>query len=482
MRETADQLTVFPAFFRVAGKTVAVFGNGDEAYAKARLLRNTQAVIIAYGADPEPAYAAFLKAEGIAHVAADFEASQVRGMTLVFAATGDEHLDQQIVAAARAEKIPANAVDQPEFCDFITPALVNRAPVAVAIGTEGAGPVLAQMIRAQVDQLLAPSLGRLAQLAMPYRRAVDHLLPKGAARRIFWRRFFSGEVADAVHQGDLSDARRKATRLLRSIDRPEGHVWLVGAGPGAEDLLTLRAQRVMMEADVIVFDALVPQEIVDMGRRDAERISVGKRKGCHSKKQEEISELLVELGRAGKRVVRLKSGDPLVYGRAMEEMQALRDAGISYEIVPGITSAFAAAADFELPLTLRGVASSLIFTTGHDLAGDVLPDWASLAVSGATVAVYMGRTVAASVAERLMQAGLSPDTTVAVIENASRRNRRLLHGTLKDLPDLEHRDELTGPVMVIIGDAVAGANFEQSQSLVGQAAEARELVRNGSHG
>ncbi len=482
MRDAADKLTTFPAFFRVSGKTVAVFGNGDEAYAKARLLANTDAVIIAFGADPEPAYRDWLAQQGVAHVAAEFSPAQVKGMVLVFAATGDAELDREIVAAARAEKIPANAVDQPDYCDFITPALVNRAPVAVAIGTEGAGPVLAQMIRAQVDQMLSPSLGRLASLANLYRRAADRLLPKGAARRLFWRRFFTGEVADQVAQGNLSLARRHATRLIREFDKPLGHVWLVGGGPGAEDLLTLRAQRVMMEADVIVFDALVPQEIVDMGRRDAERISVGKRKGCHSKKQEEISQLLVELGQAGKRVVRLKSGDPLIFGRAMEEMAALRDAGISYEIVPGITSAFAAAADFELPLTLRGVASSLVFTTGHDLAGDVLPDWASLAVSGATIAVYMGRTVAASVAGRLMAAGISPDTTVAVIENASRRYRRLMHGTLKDLPDLEHRDELTGPVMVIIGDAVAGANFDQSEALALRSFPAARTDKELTHG
>ncbi|HVK90813.1 MAG TPA: uroporphyrinogen-III C-methyltransferase, partial [Mycoplana sp.] len=213
-------------------------------------------------------------------------------------------------------------------------------------------------------------------------------------------------------------------------------------------------------------DALVPEAVVAMGRRDAERLPVGKRKGCHSKSQEEINDLLVELARAGKRVVRLKSGDPLVYGRAAEEMAALREAGITYEIVPGITSAFAAAADFELPLTLRGVASSLVFTTGHDLTGAVLPDWARLAVSGATIAVYMGRTVAASVATRLMQAGLPAETTVAMDENASRADKRLLHGTLNDLPDLQYRDELTGPVMVIIGDAVAGANFEHSVPLV----------------
>jgi len=462
---TENRLTTFPAFFKVEGKHVAVFGNGDEAYAKARLLSNTNALIVAFSDDPQSDYAAFLDKEQIKVVAEAFAVHQVEGMTLVFAATGDEALDRQIVDAARAKSIPANAVDQPGYCDFYTPGLVSRAPLAVAICTEGAGPVLGQIVRARIDQMLAPSLGRLARLAVEYRDAAEASIPKGALRRNFWRRFFSGSVADAVALNDVDAAHAAAEKLLLSPESPEGYVWLVGAGPGAEDLLTLRAQRVLMQADVIVYDALVPQEIVNMGRRDAERLSVGKRKGCHSKSQEDINKLLVSLGQEGKRVVRLKSGDPLVYGRAAEEMAALREAGIGYEIVPGITSAFAAAADFELPLTLRGVASSLIFTTGHDLAGDILPDWARLAVSGATIAVYMGRSVAASVATRLMSAGLNADTTVAVIENASRSYRRLMHGTLKDLPDLEHRDELTGPVMVIIGDAVAGANFERSEAL-----------------
>jgi uroporphyrin-III C-methyltransferase/precorrin-2 dehydrogenase/sirohydrochlorin ferrochelatase len=478
MPPKTDQLSVFPAFFRVEGLVTAVFGNGDEAFAKVRLLLNTRARIIAYADAPEADFHAFLISNRIETVRASFSPDQVSGATLVFAATGNAELDRAIAAAARAEKIPANAVDQPDHCDFFTPALVNRAPVAVAIGTEGAGPVLAQMIRAQIDQLLAPSLGRLAELATSYRKTVEHVVPRGVARRVFWRRFFSGPVADAVAVDNIPQAQQVANRLLRSEEKVSGHVWLVGAGPGAVDLLTLRAQRVMMEADVIVYDALVPQAIVDMGRRDAERLSVGKRKGCHSKSQEEINDLLVQLGHDGKRVVRLKSGDPLVYGRAGEEMAALRAADISYEVVPGITSAFAAAADFELPLTLRGVASSLVFTTGHDLTGDVLPDWASLAVSGATIAVYMGRTVAASVASRLMDAGLPAETTVAVVENASRSDRRLLHGTLKDLPDLEFRDELTGPVMVIIGDAVAGANFELSEPLTRKRARLDELARS----
>ncbi len=467
------RLSTFPAFMKVSGLKVAVFGNGDEAFAKVRLLRNTDAHIVAYASRPGSAYSDFLADNRIETVIAGFSVHQLEDAVLVFAATGNADEDRAIVIAARGMKIPANAVDQPEFCDFLTPALVNRAPVAVAIGTEGAGPVLAQMLRARVDQLLSPSLGRLARLAVDYREAADRLLPKGVARRIFWRRFFSGAVADAINAGDGATARQHANALISSCGRTQGHVWLVGAGPGAPDLLTLRAQRVLMEADVIVHDALVPQAIVDLGRRDAERVPVGKRKNCHSKSQEEINQLLVRLGREGKRVARLKSGDPLVYGRAGEEMAAMRDAGISCAVVPGITSACAAAADFELPLTLRGVASSMIFTTGHDLAGDVLPDWASLAISGATIAVYMGRSVAALVAGRLMVAGLSPDTTVAVVENASRADRRLFHGILKQLPDLETRNDLSGPVMVIIGEAVAGANFERSEPLSAWAVPAR---------
>jgi len=471
-------LSVFPAFLKVEGAVTAVFGDGAEAFAKARLLGNTSARIVAYAENPRFDYAAFLVDHDIELHRSAFSPEQLEGAVLAFAATGNAERDREIVRAARERKIPANAVDQPEYCDFYTPALVNRAPIAVAIGTEGAGPVLAQIIRAEVDRRLPRTLGRVARLAEEFRAAVERTIPRGAPRRAFWRRFFRGEVAAAVENGNLAEARRAATGLMSTGNMPEtGRIFLVGAGPGAEDLLTLRAHRLLMEADVIVFDALVPQAVVDMGRRDATRIPVGKRKGCHSKSQNEINDLLVELGREGKRVVRLKSGDPLVFGRAGEEMAALRDAGIAYEVVPGITAAFAAAADFELPLTLRGIASSLVFTTGHDLNGETLPDWARLALSGATVAVYMGRTVAASVAGRLMAAGLAEDTTVAVVENAGRGDRRLMHGTLKELPDLENRVELKGPVMVIIGDAVAGANFRKSEPLRGRIASRTTLVR-----
>jgi uroporphyrin-III C-methyltransferase/precorrin-2 dehydrogenase/sirohydrochlorin ferrochelatase len=322
------------------------------------------------------------------------------------------------------------------------------------------------MVRAKVEAMLPPSTGALAALAASLRGAVERRLPKGAVRRGFWDRFFNGAPARALARGEARLAQAEAERLLRAATvAPQGHVALVGAGPGAEDLLTLRAQRLLMACDVIVHDALVPEAVIAMGRRDAERIPVGKRKNCHSKTQSEINALLVRLGREGRRVVRLKSGDPLVFGRAGEEMAALRDADVSYEVVPGVTSALAAAADFGLPLTLRGVSSSLVFTTGHDLKGNSLPDWAKLAISGATVAVYMGRSVAADVAGRLIDAGLSPDTAVAVVENASLAGSRRFHGTLADLPALETRADLDGPVMTIIGDAVAGADFAGSTPL-----------------
>ncbi|MBO6917640.1 MAG: uroporphyrinogen-III C-methyltransferase [Rhizobiaceae bacterium] len=466
MSNVENKLIAFPAFFKVEGEKVAIFGNGDEAFAKLRLLSNTRADIIVYANAPEADLVKFAEKNQVEIVRESFSSKHLENAVMVFAGTGDEALDRHIVEEARALKIPANAVDQPDYCDFYTPALVNRAPLAVAIGTEGAGPVLGQIVRARIDQMLSPSLGPLARLAQEYRKAVDYMLPRGVTRRVFWRRFFTGDIADKVAMGETSQARRIATRILREREEAQGHVWLVGAGPGAEDLLTLRAQRVMMEADVILYDALVPEAVVNMGRRDAERVSVGKRKGCHSKSQDEINALLVELAGSGKRVVRLKSGDPLVYGRAGEEMAALRDANISYEIVPGITSAFAAAADFDLPLTLRGVSSSLVFTTGHDLTGAALPDWARLAISGATIAVYMGRTVAATVASRLMEAGLDENTTVAVVENAGRDTKKMMHGTLKNLPVLENRHDLSGPVMVIIGDSVAGASYENSTPLI----------------
>lgn len=456
MSDQARKLAVFPAFHKVAGRRVVIVGGGAEAAAKIRLLSETRAEIVVFATSLDRETGADLIAahgdwRGQGPTLAD-----LAGAALVFAATGSEESDRAICALAREAGVPVNAVDRPELCDFYTPALVNRAPIAIAIGSEGIAPVLTRQVRARIEAMLAPRLGDLATLAEKLRGRVSAALTSLSDRRRYWARFFSGPVAEKVFAGRTAEAEDAALRALE-IDPnwATGHVSLVGAGPGAEDLLTLRAQRTLQEADVIIYDRLVPEAIVAQGRRDARRVSVGKAKGAHSVSQDEINRLIVNEARVGRRVVRLKSGDPLIFGRAGEEIAALRAAGISFDIVPGITAAFAAAAEAEIPLTLRDVSSSLVFATGHTADGDTLPDWAGLALRGATVAVYMGRTVATKVASRLIEAGLSATTPVAVIENASRTDSRAYAGRLDELASLAGRAEITGPVLIIIGDVVA---------------------------
>jgi uroporphyrin-III C-methyltransferase / precorrin-2 dehydrogenase / sirohydrochlorin ferrochelatase len=478
---TAPQhlLSAFPLYVRTSGRCALVVGNGEEAVNKARLLLASDVTIRLVADRPDVALAGLLDAHPgrFEHVRKTFHPSHLTDVAFTYAASGDESADRHVVEAARAAKVPVNAVDRPELCDFYTPALVNRAPVAIAIGTEGAGPVLGQLIRAEIERMLPPTLGRLADLARLYRKAAEVLITKGEPRRRFWREFFSGAVADEVARGELPLARRAATRMLKTLEKRTGHVALVGAGPGAPDLLTLRAQRLLLEADVIVHDALVPDELTGLGRRDAIRIPVGKRKGEHSASQGEINSILVRLGGEGKRVVRLKGGDPMTFGRAFEEMEALRKAAIPFEIVPGVTSASAAAADLELPMTLRGVASSIVFTTGHDLSGRSLPDWAALAMKGATVALYMGRSVAGTVAERLVALGLDPATPVAVIEHASLPSRRILSGVLADLPLLPGIAGLDGPTLIFIGKAAAQAKAARAETILDAGRKPRRIAR-----
>lgn len=466
MRPVDEQLSVFPVFFKVDGRMAVIAGNGDEALAKARLLLESRISIRLIASAPSRELGVFIIQEDIEHIATSFSDDLLTDARMVFAATGDADTDERIVIAARKLNIPVNAVDRPELCDFYTPALVNRAPVAVAIGSEGTGPVLTQIIRSKIETILPVSTGSLARLAALYRGAVDRLVPRGAPRRRFWRSFFQGSVANAVHAGDVSGARRLASAMLKANDTETGFVSLVGAGPGAIDLLTLRAQRLLQEADVIVFDGLVPETLVAMGRRDAHRIPVGKAKGCHSKTQSEINALLVEQARLGYRVVRLKSGDPLIFGRAGEEISALRENAIDFEIVPGVTSALAAAAEAEIPLTLRGVASSIVFATGHDRNGDVLPDWANLALNGTTVAVYMGRTVAAAVATQLANAGLAQETPVAIIEAASTKDQNITSGTLSDLAALEPGRTSQAPALILIGEAIRHGALEDTAPIL----------------
>ena len=470
MSARSRKLAVFPAFHKVEGRRVVVVGGGAEAAAKIRLLSETRAEIVVYAAALDKEAGRDLIAAHADWRGAWPAAADLSGAALVFAATGSEEGDREIWSLAHEVGVPINIVDKPELCDFYTPAIVNRAPLAVAVASEGVAPVLSRHVRARIEGMLSPAFGDLAGLAERLRSRVARTLDTSAGRRNFWARFFSGSIAEKVFAGRVGDAEDEALHLLEIAPNTVGHVSLVGAGPGAEDLLTLRAQRVLQEADVIVYDRLVPDAIVAQGRRDAERIHVGKAKGNHSWSQDQINALLVREAGKGRRVVRLKSGDPMIFGRAGEEIASLRAAGISFDIVPGITAALAAAAEAEIPLTLRELSSALVFATGHDLDGETLPGWVGLALEGVTIAVYMGRSVAGRVAARLIEAGMKPSTPVALIENASRVDRRSDVGRLDELGALSAHPDITGPVLFIIGNVVAEGAVAANPAVVAERA------------
>ena len=359
------------------------------------------------------------------------------------------------IAVIRAARVPLNVVDRPELCDFTVPSILDRGDIVAAIGSNGTAPVLAKSVRTKLEALLPARIGDLAALAGRLRDTVKTALPDFSARRKFWERALTGRAAELAYAGDLSGAEA-AMRAELSAPAEEGVVHIVGAGPGDPELLTLKALRLIQEADVVYYDRLVSDGILSLIRRDADRVSVGKAKGNHSVPQDQIHELLIASAREGKRVVRLKGGDPFIFGRGGEELDAVEAAGISAFVVPGISSALGCAASAGIPLTHRDHAQAVTFVTGHAKAGGVPDlDWASLAKRGQTVSVYMGVGTAASIAEKLIEAGRAPQTPVAVIENGTRENEVRAYGMLEELPQLIEAHGIKGPALLIIGE-VAG--------------------------
>ncbi|MCT8972771.1 siroheme synthase CysG [Microbaculum marinisediminis] len=467
------KLKTFPVSAVVDGRRVIIAGNGEAAAAKLRLLAKTSAEIEVHAPRPEPALASLLASVPSSHRRVWPDKNRFATAALAFIATEDEIHDRALADLARAAGVPVNVVDRPELCDVLTPAIVDRAPVTVAISTEGAAPVLAGLLRAKIEDMLTPGTGRLATLAGELRGRVAALLPPGRARLDFWRAYFTGEEMAVAATNGAAALRRSVAKLLESRrpgDPGQGFVWLVGAGPGAADLLTLRARRVLAQADVVVHDGLIEPEVLDVVRRDARRIDVGKRKGRANASQAEINAILIAEAKAGHRTVRLKAGDPMVYGRAGEELAALRQADIAHAVVPGITAALGAAADTATPLTHRAHASALVFATGHAAPGADGLDWAELARSDATISLYMARSVADEVANALISHGLSPDTPVAAVENACRPHQRRFFGRLDRLPALAGRGDVTGPVVIFVGRAVAEGDWADAESFAAKAA------------
>ena len=374
-----------------------------------------------------------------------------RGAAAAFIATDDVEGDSRVQALAKAAGVPVNVADRPALCDFILPAIVDRDDVVVAISTGGASPTLATILRARIEAALPQQFGALAKLAAAFRSQVNTLIADPARRRTFFRRLIEGPAGRLALAGDQAGARRAVLTELdsaRNGQTPQGIAHIVGAGPGDPDLLTLRAAQLLQEADAILHDDLVPPEVLARARRDAEFVSVGKRKGRPSWAQADIDAELVRRVRAGQTVVRLKAGDPFVFGRGGEEVDALQAAGLAYTVVPGITAALGCAASAGIPLTHRRIASALTIVSGHSAQGSRRPDWASLATKGHTLAIYMGASEAASVRDLLLDAGTDPTTPVAA-----------LHSQRSD----------AGPSLIIVGDVAAYAarkpepNFEFAQ-------------------
>jgi len=450
------ELNTFPVSYKVEGKRIVIVGGGEEALNKARLAIKTTASVVIISATPHAAFAEL----PVTLLARSFLPDDLVDAALVFVA-GEGADAEAAKAAARARGIPLNVVDVPAECDFYTPAIIDRAPVSIAVASEGDAPVLARLIRARIEAALSPNLGALARLAGSMRKRVADLLPGARARRYYEELVTSPEVEAAFLHGEgPAKAETLLDQHVAEGDSP-GVVWLIGAGPGSEDLLTLRAQRLLQQADVIVHDHLVPAAAVEMGRRDAERILVGKQKGHHSFTQAEINALIVRLARDGKRVARLKGGDPMVFGRAGEEIDALKAHGIDFHVVPGVTAALAAAADTATPVTLRQVSTGFVLATAHGADSEELRHWAALASAGLTLALYMGKSVASATASRLIAEGAGPAIPVGVVVRAGRKDRVLYRGTLGSLAASATELE-DGPAIIFVGEAIAHGDWRQA--------------------
>jgi uroporphyrin-III C-methyltransferase/precorrin-2 dehydrogenase/sirohydrochlorin ferrochelatase len=443
----------YPVFLDLRGQRVVVSGAGATAAAKLQLLLKTEATIDVFGRRPDQRVLDWADDGHIRLIDRAVVASDIIDARLLYAANDDANEDARVAAIGRADGCLVNIVDNLEDSQFITPAIVDRDPVTVAIGTEGTAPVLARQIKALNEEQLPRDLGVLAGIAKNYRARVE-MLPPGRARRVFWSSFYAEIGPRALAEGGEDSVPAALLGALEdAIDRtqPKGRVTVAGAGPGDPDLLTMKARRALDECDVVVYDRLVAPETLELARREATFIEVGKTPGGPSWTQDDINALLVEHASQGAHVVRIKSGDPTVYGRLDEEMDALDDAGIPFEIISGITSASAGAAVIKASMTKRGRNSSFRFMTGQDVDGFAEQDWKGLARPGAGAAIYMGVRAAGFVQGRLMMHGASPDTPITAIENISRRDQKIVSATVGTMDKVFQAAGLKGPAILFLG-------------------------------
>lgn len=444
-----------PLFHKLRDSQVLVVGGGEIALRKSRLLADAGAVLRVVAPAIDPQLAELVRGSGGQMLDRGYMQSDLDGCQLVIAATDDEPLNAQVSADARARCVPVNVVDSPALCTVIFPAIVDRSPLVVAVSSGGDAPVLARLIRAKLETWIPSTYGELAGLAARFRQKVKALYPDVTQRRAFWEEVFQGPIADRQLAGQGAEAERM---LQAKVDgappHAPGEVYLVGAGPGDPDLLTFRALRLMQQADVVLYDRLVAPAILELCRRDAERVYVGKRRAEHALPQEQINQQLVNLAKQGKRVLRLKGGDPFIFGRGGEEIEELAAHGIPFQVVPGITAASGCAAYAGIPLTHRDYAQSVRFVTGHLKDGTSDLPWHDLVSPAQTLVFYMGLIGLPIICEQLIRHGRGADTPAALIQQGTTVNQRVFTGTLADLPRLVAEHEVHAPTLVIVGEVV----------------------------
>ena len=445
-----------PIFLNLKGARCLVVGGGAVAARKVGLLLGCGAKVAVVAPELGETLAAEKAAGRIEHVATRFEDAHLAGATVGIAATDDHAVNEAVSRAARMRDIPVNVVDSPELCSFIFPSIVDRSPMVVAVSTGGASPVLARLMRAKLETMIPAAYGRLAQLANDLRGRVKQHFANPPQRRIFWERMLGGSFADLVLAGKGKEAEQYFEQQLAAArdEPPRGEVYLVGAGPGNPDLLTFRALKLMQQADVVVHDHLVSPAIVELCRRDAQRIYVGKERNNHTLRQEEINALLVKLAGEGQRVLRLKGGDPFIFGRGGEEIETLSAHGISFEVVPGITAAAGVASYAGIPLTHRDYAQACVFVTGHLKDGTMNLDWTGLARPHQTVVFYMGLHGLPVLCKELVAHGLPGSTPAAIVQQGTTHRQRVLIGTLATLPQQAEDAHLRPPTLIIVGEVV----------------------------
>ena len=445
-----------PIFLDLRDRTCLLVGGSETAARKAELLLRAGARVEVAAPDLHEGFERLPNADHVSHVAEAFKPELLDGKDLVIVVEDDAAAAKRVSDAARARHIPVNVADKPALCSFILPSIIDRSPIMVAVSSGGESPVLARMLRARLETLIPAAYGRLSALASRYKSRVREAI-KPAQRRAFWEKVFLSPVAEMVFSGRENEAEQTLEAMIREgtdHDISRGEVYLVGAGPGNPDLLTFRALRLMQQADVIVYDRLVSPPILDMCRRDAERVYVGKERDDHAVPQEEINLMLVRLAKEGKRTLRLKGGDPFIFGRGGEEIETLVEHGVSFQVVPGITAAAGVASYAGIPLTHRDYAQSVAFVTGHLKDNTFNLNWDGIARHDQTIVIYMGLKGLPLLCEALIKHGLTAETPAAIVQHGTLPTQRVITGDLNTLPALAEQAGLKAPTLIIVGNVV----------------------------